>query len=76
MVLGLFMHVCVAVLSNVCLCMRLHVCFIRLHEHYFCQVEDGFKLLASTQGMETTLGLYQAHARDILQEMKVGVAIT
>ena len=42
----------------------------------FCQVEDGFELLASAQGMETTLGLYQAHAKDILQEMKVGVAIS
>ena len=42
----------------------------------FCQVEDGFELLASTQGMETTLDLYQAHSKDILQEMKVGVAIS
>lgn len=41
--------------------------------HISHQVDGGFELLAHSQGMETTLGLYQAHARDILHGMKVGV---
>ena len=36
------------------------------------QVDGGFELLAHTQGIETTEGLYQAHARYILNAWDEG----
>ena len=39
------------------------------------QVDGGFELLAHTQGIETTEGLYQAHARYILKAWDEGECV-
>jgi len=55
---------------NIVVC---HAIWLYNYGHISHQVDSGFELLARSQGMETTLGLYQVHARDILHGMKVGV---
>ena len=52
------------------------ICYgiIKNYVEIYHQVDCGFELLARTQSVETTEGLCQAHARNILRGMKVGVS--